>query len=218
MGIRFIVTFTACMLLASFVNADTVTLDVFQRGQVSGSTVLAGASTASYAVGNVSPSAFQNYFVFDLHGINGTITAATLNLFNPANGFATNSTSETLELIAGNTDASGNFVLGGSSSYGGRTYTAADANALTAIDLGPKGINGANDSRGAYFGILGRISTLDTDLGTNEYIFQNSAGTPASNVQLVLTVVPEPGTLSLLGIAVAPTLLRPRQRNARKLT
>lgn len=177
-----------------------ITLDATNRGTAT-TIVFPGSPTADYRVGNIPPETVNNYFVFDLRGITETITSASFRLYNPPGGFATSGTSETVTLLSGTADLSGNFSYGGSSAYGSRAFTSLDNDTFVTFDLGAKFLLQANALRGSgLIGFYGRMDSLDTATSTAEYLFFGTAGTPASNSQLILTTVPEPATLILIAM------------------
>ena len=80
------------------------------------------------------------------------------------------------------------------------------------MTLGAKFLLDANNLRGnGYSAFWGRVNSPVS----GDYIFNNTAGTPASNVQLVLTTVPEPASLLLLVVAPPALSLRRRRREKR---
>src|SRR4029079_2595058 len=55
------------------------------------------ASNSNYLVGPLAP-VYHNFAVFDLSSVSVTISLATVRFFNPSNGFASSSASETFAL------------------------------------------------------------------------------------------------------------------------
>lgn len=169
---------------------------------------------------------YRNYHKFDLSSLAVTIASAQWVLEFPENAYDSRYSSEGFLLyeVTSNPDDFGfDFDAGVSRGYsaavyedlgdgtffGSRTYTAADEGSLTTIDLNSDAVAAINAAAGGIFcigGIMsggghGRIELTDVSPDT---IFANTGlevdpryGLPFTR-QLVLTPVPEPGTLLLL--------------------
>src|SRR5712692_7436756 len=151
----------ACVFaVLPFANAGVVTLNATASGAYhsNGSFVL----TDNYAVGWFSPAnpegELRNYFVFDLAGVTGPITAATLRAFNPSTGYSSPDASETWALfdvsssVAKLTAGAGGLAafndLGSGTSYGSIT-AAFDNNANVDVALNAAGLAFLNTASGS---------------------------------------------------------------------
>lgn len=142
----------------------------------------------------------RNWFIFDLEGVLGPVTAATLYLDVPGSGgFLSPQGSETYTLyaldlgtaaIAGGAGLSGYNDLGDGTVYGSRAYTAADMGSGPGIVLNAGALSAINNAVGGDFGLGGTITTLNFDQGGE---------------------VPEPATVVLMGAGLALLALRRRK-------
>jgi hypothetical protein len=199
-------TIALCVLLAACGSAvaDTIVLNASSRGQIdSSNNILGGTPTSDYTVGMPASSSYDDYFIFNLAGITKQVTGGKLTVYNPPNGTAASSLQYLI--YSANTTSSGTLATLTSSSYNQHTYSTADNGPYLTIDLGPKFNISANQSLGGYIGMWGTVSP------SNNYLLANSAGLPASDVQLTLTLVPEPASLSVLAMGV---VLLMRRRSA----
>ncbi len=166
--------------------------------------------------GPVGARVFRNFFVFNLAGYTdpNPIGAAELRLFNPPNGYTSPNPTETYSLfdvttpiptlVATNTGRTDIFAdLGSGLSYGSRVVSAADNNRIVSVTLNAAAVAALNANRGGLFALGGALTTLGPP--GNEFVF-GSSGLSIDVRQLVLTPVPEPATLMLLGTGV-PVLL-----------
>lgn len=170
----------------------------------------------------------RGFWVFDLSGVSGTVTAATLNLYNPdvsdtLKGYVSPDPTETLaifdvttsmaSLTTGGVGLLGTFEdLGTGVEFGSVVVSAADNGQVVSIVLNAAGVAAINASLGGSIAFGGALTTLGAG-PDNEYVFGFSATSFAGGDvrRLDLTVVPEPTTLSLLALAVVP-LMRRRRR------
>jgi hypothetical protein len=168
---------------------------------------------------------FRNWFVFDLASLSGmTIVSATLSLTTA--GYQSTDATETYtlfdastsiaSLIAGGTGLTGTFDdLGTGTTYGNRTYSAADAFLERDIMLVAAGVNALQAAIGGQFALGGALTTLS---GSDqvENLFANADG--GRSTHLILDVapttvpVPEPATLMLVGLGLAAVAARQRRR------
>jgi len=213
-------------------QAQIVTLNSTDRGWYTN----AGehnATNGNYVTGRQSTVQRRNWFVFNIAA--GTqVESATLRLFNPSTGFDGSDASETYTLYDVTTStslltashASGNSEgqtifndLGSGTSFGNRVYSAADNGQFTTLTLNSAAIAAINaiGSSGGQFAIGGAITTLSPSTTGNERVFAFTSSDPSDgNTQLTLSVVPEPGTVALLGTGLLPlgsVLLRKRRRS-----
>jgi hypothetical protein len=172
----------------------------------------------------------RNFFVFDLGGVIGDITGASLNLFNPPDGFSSQDAFETYVVFDVSTDISTLIThitgptglaiyddLGTGSQYGRHTSTIADNDRMVTIPLNAAALAALNQASG-LFAFGGAITSLD-EVDNDEFLFGFSGIRQRLGTQLVLegvVLVPEPNTgvlsgLALLWIAVIAKL-NPKRR------
>lgn len=189
-------------------------------------------SSDNYAVGGgLDGYTRNNYFLFDLSGVSGPITSATLRVYNPnasvsagfSYGYTSSDPTETYAVFDVSTAAAdlaagygigslaGQAIfsdLGSGPNFGTTTTSLADNGKFVEISLNASGLAALNAAYG-MFALGGTITTLDA-LVNKESLFASaylSSVTP--NVpQLVISSVPEPSGsalwmagLGLLGLA-----------------
>jgi hypothetical protein len=199
----------------------------------------------SYAVGGGQDGYTRNnYFLFDLSGVSGPVTSATLRLYNPNGsgssvpfGYTSSDPTETYALFdvsiaffstvlpGGNRVAgygAGSLAgqnifndLGSGQSYGTYTASLADNGHFVEIGLNASGLAALNASSG-IFAVGGAITTLD-GLVNKESLFASSAlSIPGPNgAQLVISSVPEPSESALFLAGLGLVGLAARRRAAR---
>ena len=157
----------------------------------------------------------RDYFVFDLAGVTGTVTGATLSIFSPSHPTMTNA-SDTLAIYDVTTPL--NTFLGnaeGAGAYGSEFADLANGTQYGSVLLDPTTIqagtiiniplaNALGDitaHEGGLFAVGGTINPLNLISGGGPYYL--GGGTFAPIAQLTLqtstTSVPEPTSLLLLG-------------------
>jgi hypothetical protein len=219
------------------VNATVISLTAFDQGLYRDSGA-GNANITSYAVGVSGTLEIRNFFVFDLSSITDIIVGATLDLFNPTNGFLTVDSSETYEvvevtssitqLLAGNGgfgNAGGVAIfndLGSGTVFGLRTILTSEINQVISVELNSNAVSALNSSTG-LFALGGHSISLSGT--TNEFgliddaVFAfTSSQTTTNTGRLILRFadVPEPTTLALFGIGLLGLgMMRRRKRTAR---
>ncbi len=164
-------------------------------------------TNTNYVVGRGENNlVMRNFFVFDLRcGFPLPIASAQLRLFNPVNGYASPDPTETYTLFEVSTPVNtlrqgGSGLtsifedLGSGTSYGSQVISRADNNRLVTLALNEAAVADLNNAGGSLFAFGGALTTLGAG---QERVFRFSA--EAFPRQLVVTLVPEPGTLLLLG-------------------
>jgi hypothetical protein len=181
-------------------------------------------SLARYDVGSSFSDATttvlqRDYFVFNLAGVTGTVTGATLSIFSPSAPTQTNA-SDTLAIfdvttpvntLIGNTEGQGAYGsefadLATGTQYGSVLLNPATIQAGTQIDIPlANALGDINAQQGGLFAVGGTIHPLNLISGGGPYYL--NGGTFAPNAQLTLqtsgTSVPEPttGLLMLIGVS-----------------
>jgi hypothetical protein len=152
------------------------------------------AGTPSFLVGQVPPKQYNNFFVFNLAGINPTILSASLNLSVGPAGYSSSSSSDTFGLFDVSTPIvsleatgfgqPGIFTdLGTGVSYGSKTVTSSVNNTLLSTPFSVAGIAALNSKRGSQFALGGSLTTV---VGPNaQYLFSGS-GNASDTIQLSL--------------------------------
>lgn len=175
-----------------YTPGGTQTLDlVTTTGSVSLTAVATGwynytgfhlAANPNYLVGTFSGIDFNDFFVFDLSGVTGTITSAQLDVGDVQNGFDSSPISiwdlydvstPISTLIADQFDAAGIYGdLASGTLFGTQTVTAADDNSQIIIPLDADAVSALNGAVGGSFAIGGTLPQVN---------------------------IPEPATIGLLG-------------------
>ena len=189
-------------------------------------------SNDNYAVGGGQDGYTRNnYFQFDLSGVSGPITSATLRVYNPnapvspgfPYGYTSSDPTENYAVFDVSTPAAdlaagygigslaGQAIfgdLGSGQNFGMTTVSLADNGKFVEISLNASGLAALNAAHG-LFALGGTITTLDA-LVNKESLFASAyLSSVAPNVpQLVISSVPEPSEsalwmagLGLLGLA-----------------
>lgn len=187
-----------------------------------------------YDTGRTAPGVeARDYFVFNLTGVNFTVTSATLRIFSPGTPqtnpsgitntlgiFAVSTPLATLTDSPDGTSASyGNIFtdLGDGTLYGSTTLNPANISAGTAINIPLTGAIAAINAAGTgAFAVGGTITDLTAAIDQALYF---SGGQSLPNAQLILTgsttaAAPEPGSLLLGAFALPVALGLIRRRKA----
>jgi hypothetical protein len=180
------------------------------------------AAIDNYLVGDFTGAVYHNFFVFDLTAVVDEIVSASIHLYNPDNalpglrGYVSPDPTETYELYdvttpiatlsATHVGAAGIAIhneIGSGTVLGQTTASAADNGTTISIVLNADGLAALNAAKGGLFALGGAVTTLGAP--GNEYIFGFSVALDNPDVRQLefTTAVPEPATLTLLGIGAA---------------
>jgi murein DD-endopeptidase MepM/ murein hydrolase activator NlpD len=154
------------------------------------------ATNKNYWVSQSGGTQYRDYAVFNLSGVSQPITAATLNLFNPSDGYNSPLSSDTYSLFdvstpiatlqGSHTGQVGIFNdLGTGNSYGSQPVTYVSDNEIGQIvstTLNATGVSALNSSLGGPFAFGGALTSLQ---GNNQNLFGDTGNTVFTR-QLVL--------------------------------
>jgi len=165
----------------------------------------------NYIAGQIGATDYHDFFTFDLTGITGTITSATLHLFEPAGnnpltgsgGFLSTQASETFQVFiyTGNITA----LSAGAATYNGLvsgtlagSVSVSKANDGTFVDvsLNAAALAALTVAEGGQFAFGGDLLGVPSDQTSARFVFGNSSvddiGPPDGNTQLILTTASAP--------------------------
>lgn len=201
-----------------------------------------------YAVGGgLDGYTRNNYFLFDVSGMSGPATAATLRLYNPGTpaapgvpfGYTSAEATETFTVF----DVSMDFYsaptggahrvrgygvgspmgqsifadLGSGQVYGAYVASLADNGRFVEINLNSAGLAALNSANG-IFAVGGSITTLDNLVNRESLFVSSDLSFPApGSAQLLVSSVPEPSPSLLLLAGIAAIGLVARRRTSRRM-
>ena len=177
------VLLTACFSVLICASANASVIGVRNAGYYN-STGTAGPNSPVYLTGICCAGSLdhRSWLEFNLTGVTGTITGATLHLFNPSSGFSSSDGSETfaifdvtssrIPLITGAGGLSAFNDLGGGVLLGSAVVTAAANGSFVDVTLNASGISYMTSKLGGLAYLGGAITSLS---GTaDQYVFVNS--------------------------------------------
>jgi len=215
---RFSLSFPAFILAFLPPAAPAEVLDAVDSGWFSPTQHI--GQNENYVVGNVDSVERRNFFIFDLGGVTGEITGATLSLYNPDSDLAflkgyvspdptetytlfdvTTATS-TLKLSQVGAAAAAVFDdLGAGTILGQVTLSSADNGTTVSIVLDGDALAALNAARGGEFAIGGALTTLGGAAEERAFGFAELLDNPSVrrlDLTVTATPVPEPATVLLL--------------------
>jgi hypothetical protein len=199
---------------ANLARADVVTIAANDTGWY-GSNGFHDAANKNYIVGHCASCGgldYHNYLTFNLSGVSGTVTGATIQIFNPVTAGAPGTytlfdvSTPAGILMASNSGAIGIAIfndLGSGSAYGSINVSTADSGTVITINLNAAAVAALNSTGGGTFAVGGFFTSPSAP--SDSFVFGGS-GTDQRN-RLILAVdgatVPEPMTILLLGTGLA---------------
>lgn len=219
----------APVLLASAASAQIVNLVATDAGWYD-SFGFHNTANQSYITGQ-GFDLTRSFFVFDLPAIDGTVTAASLRVFNPAFGFDSQDASENISFFAvdtsiasltgGTADVAGFDDLGDGTVFGGGTISASSNGQWLTFNFNSSFL-AALGGNPAQIAIGGALTSLDPlNFSFNETVFGFSdAAANAPTLELTVTPIPEPISSTILGVVAlgAGVMLRRRRQAGARAT
>ena len=172
----------------------------------------------------------NSFFQFDLNGFT-VISDATLRLFqqpplgvDSAGGYSSPDATETFTLFGfegdqtnllstnGNGDGVAIFNdLGSGTILGSVDLSDADEDSFIDIVLNADGLSFLESAAGGSVVLGAAVTSLNTT-DSDEYVFGVPDGSPVVIPSLTITTVPEPSSITLIGLAMAATTIRRKRR------
>lgn len=111
---------------------------------------------------------FRNFFNFDLSSVTGTITGASLSIFNPSTGYAGapstfivhDANALATALLSGTSSTSTYNAMTTGSIFGSAGVSSATNNSNVIVNLNPFALASINSLEGQSFTVAGRLGTL----------------------------------------------------------
>jgi hypothetical protein len=195
--------------------ADTVSLDASDSGSYD-ATGFHDPDNSNFLTGAINLSGNiinRSFLIFDLASVDKQIVGAELQVQVPNNvGYSSPDETETFTtyhvstapstVTTGGSGLTAIFDdLGDGTVYGSLGIAKSDENFVVSIALNDDFLSDANDGSGLIV-IGGALTSIDDD--SSAYVF---GGTNSANADLVLTFVPEPGSLFICCIGITALAL-----------
>jgi hypothetical protein len=181
-----------------------------------------GGNGGSYYTGNISGSYANNFFVFDLATISGTVTAATFDVNSYSESLPSAVVYHIYETAFGasiNNDCSSGCGaeyagLVSGVEIGSISVGPSDSNTTLAIHLNSDGLAWLTANEGNVVVIGGNIGTQPKIQGAGPGIFSGSdfKATNSLDITTVATATPEPGTVAMLVFGLGAMVFSRRRR------
>jgi hypothetical protein len=209
-------------LTTSCVFAGTVVLTPTTAGtRIDSGSPFFGSYSLGWFPGGDPINVSRNFFVFDLSGVVGPITSATLRLENPASGYVSSDATETFgvfdvtspiaTVITPFSDSAVYADLGTGTQYGSINVGTSANGTIVEIPLNALAVAFLNGASGEI-ALGGAITTLA--LGpSNELLFSGSSNSLVRELVLETNPVPEPTTGLLVAASLGVLALLNRCRN-----
>ena len=189
-----------------------------------------GGTNANYFAGFGGITG-RNFFVFDLSSVSGTITAATLKLYNPAsgvdgaggNGYSspdatetydlTSTTSTPAQLAAGGVPAYN--TLGTGTSFNSKSISNADNGTDVLLSFNAAGLSTLNGGIGGLIAVGGQITSISGGATQVAFFFTHQTSglhRPTLTITTTSSSAPEPGTLALLALGMVGGIVARRRK------
>ncbi len=158
---------------------------------------------------------FRDFFIFQVPQDIGSISSATLHIYNPVFGYNSTDPNETITffdvtlplagLIQGGSGLGSYFDdLGNGTNYGSAVVSARDLGVYIYIPLNEAALADMLAARGGMWGIGGRVTSLSP--GYSQTVFGNTPYFSQPYLTIEARIVPEPSTLLLAALATLPML------------
>jgi len=215
-GLAFLILLFASANLA---RADVVTIAANDTGSYR-SDGFHDAAYQTYIAGHFDGQDYRNYLIFNLSGVSGTVTGATIQIFSafragsPGIYILFDVSTPASILMASNSGSTGIAIfndLGSGTEYGKIRVGLTDNGVVLTINLNAAAVAALNATGGGIFAVGGFFTAPSAP--ADSFVFGGSERDPRNRLILSVTgAVPEPMTILLLGTGLAGLVGTVRQR------